>query len=68
MDAFYYTAEISVYKKEGTPMMIEDHLGNKRDVDTIPAVVGGGSGGGVILTSNYEARRYGVRSAMAVSR
>ena len=56
MDSFYYSCALARHKEEGTePTYQGVHL------NQIPVVVGGG----MILTSNYEARKYGVRSAMA---
>jgi DNA polymerase kappa len=56
MDSFYYSCALARHKEEGTqPSHQGVHL------NQMPVVVGGG----MILTSNYEARKYGVRSAMA---
>jgi len=52
MDAFY----ASVATRE------------RPDLAEVPVIVGGGSGRGVVLSANYLARQYGVRSGMPGSR
>ena len=52
MDSFFYSCELTKF-----------HGGEKEDLNNEPVAVVGGK---IVLTSNYEARRYGVRSAMAV--
>jgi len=56
MDSFYYSCAIAKHVEEGTPPTY-----NGAHLNDMPVVVGGG----MILTSNYEARKFGVRSAMA---
>ena len=52
MDAFYASVE----------------LVDRPDLHGLPVIVGGGSGRSVVLSATYEARRYGVHSAMPMGR
>jgi DNA polymerase-4 len=52
MDAFFASVELI----------------DRPDLHGLPAIVGGGGGRAVVLSATYEARRYGVHSAMPMSR
>ena len=60
MDMFYFACHLSLFKDKGLPPLVS-YMNEMRPLSSIPACVGGG----MITTSNYVARRYGVRSAMA---
>ncbi|GMH78379.1 hypothetical protein TrLO_g10259 [Triparma laevis f. longispina] len=64
MDAFYFSCHVADMKTRGNlDCLVSYPKGSKilRKIQEIPAAVGGG----VVTTSNYAARKYGVRSAMA---
>jgi DNA polymerase-4 len=52
MDAFYASVELI----------------DRPDLHGLPVIVGGGGGRSVVLSATYEARRYGVHSAMPMGR
>ncbi|GMH53123.1 hypothetical protein TrST_g1685 [Triparma strigata] len=64
MDAFYFSCHCANMKEKGNYECLVKYPKNSnkmRKITDVPAAVGGG----VVTTSNYKARKYGVRSAMA---
>ena len=64
MDAFYFSCHCANMKEKGNHECLVRYPKNSnetRKITDVPAAVGGG----VVTTSNYKARKYGVRSAMA---